>query len=85
MTPHFLVVKITNQNPQSTKIKTNALKISSATVTCTSEEKDSMKTQVTSMKSAITSVATALTAIQEQIESEDCPECKLIFPPDISN
>ena len=83
MTPHFLVVKITNQNPQSTKITTFALKISSATVTCTSAEKETMKAQVTSMESAIASVATVLSAIQEQIESRNSPECLLIFQTDI--
>ena len=62
-------MRITNQNPQSPKITVYATRISSATVTCTTEEKESMKAEVTSMESAIASVATVLTAIQEQIES----------------
>ena len=61
---------ITNQNPQSTKITLYAKKISTATVTCTTEEKESMKAEVSSMESAIASVSTVLTAIQEQIESK---------------
>merc|ERR550519_1132756 len=36
------IVKIVEQNPQSTKISTYAKKISSATVTCTAAEKTSM-------------------------------------------
>jgi len=63
------IVKITNQNPQSTKITTYAKKISSATVTCTTAEKASLLTEVTSMETAITSVTTVLVAIQEQIET----------------
>ena len=70
MTPYFLVVMITNQNPQSTKITLYAKKISTATVTCTTEEKESMKAEVSSMESAIASVSTVLAAIQEQIESK---------------
>merc|ERR1712079_744658 len=53
------IVKIVEQNPQSTKISTYAKKISQATVTCTAAEKTSMAAQVTSM----------VTAIQEQIET----------------
>merc|ERR1711936_203507 len=56
------IVKIVEQNPQSTKISTYAKKISSATVTCTAA-------QVTSMETAIVSVSVVLTAIQEQIET----------------
>ena len=63
-------MKITNQNPQSKKITTYAKKISTATVTCTTDEKALMKAEVTSMESAIASVSTVLTAIQEQIESK---------------
>merc|ERR1719278_192353 len=64
------IVKITEQNPQSTKITTYSKKISSATVTCTTEEKASMAAQVTSLESAIVSVNVVLVAIQEQIESK---------------
>merc|ERR1712176_1459383 len=49
------IVKITNQNPQSTKITTYAKKISTATVT--------------SMETAIVSVTTVLVTIQEQIQT----------------
>merc|ERR1711936_472540 len=63
------IVKITEQNPQSTKITTYSKKISSATVTCTTEEKATMAAQVTSMESAIVSVNVVLVAIQEQIET----------------
>jgi len=63
------IVKITNQNPQSPKISTYAVKISSATVTCTTTEKASLLTEVTSMETAIASVSIVLTAIQEQIET----------------
>merc|ERR1711936_1432316 len=63
------IVKIVEQNPQSTKISTYAKKISSATVTCTAAEKTSMAAQVTSMETAIVSVSVVLTAIQEQIET----------------
>ena len=70
MTPNFLVVKITNQNPQSTKITTYAKKISTSTVTCTTAEKALLLTEVTSMESAIDSISVVLVAIQEQIESK---------------
>merc|ERR1711936_515704 len=63
------IVKIVEQNPQSTKISTYAKKISSATVTCTAAEKTSVAAQVTSMETAIVSVSVVLTAIQEQIET----------------
>merc|ERR1711936_390196 len=63
------IVKIVEQNPQSTKISTYAKKISQATVTCTAAEKTSMAAQVTSMETAIVSVSVVLTAIQEQIET----------------
>merc|ERR1712073_256536 len=63
------IVKIVEQNPQSTKISTYAKKISSATVTCTAAEKTAMAAQVTSMETAIVSVSVVLTAIQEQIET----------------
>merc|ERR1719384_1281249 len=63
------IVKITDQNPQSTKITTYANKIISASVTCTSEEKASLLTEVTSMETAIVSVTTVLVTIQEQIET----------------
>jgi len=64
-----IIVKIVSQNPQSTKIAVYAKEIASATVTCTSAEKESMASSVSSMESAITSVSTVLTAIQEQIET----------------
>jgi len=64
-----IIVKIVSQNPQSTKIAVYAKEISSATVTCTADEKASMASSVSSMESAITSVSTVLTAIQEQIET----------------
>merc|ERR1711874_139816 len=63
------IVKIVEQNPQSTKISTYAKKISSATVTCTAAEKTSMAARVTSMETAIVSVSVVLTAIQERIET----------------
>merc|ERR1712038_961868 len=63
------IVKITNQNPQSTKITTYAKKISTATVTCTAAEKTSLLTEVTSMETAIVSVTTVLVTIQEQIQT----------------
>merc|ERR1711874_935395 len=56
------IVKITNQNPQSTKITTY-------TVTYTAAEKTSLLTEVTSMETAIVSVTTVLVTIQEQIQT----------------
>merc|ERR550539_1045649 len=63
------IVRITNQNPQSTKITTYAKQISTASVTCTTTEKASLLSEVTSMEAAIESVTTVLVAIQEQIET----------------
>merc|ERR1719225_1247809 len=63
------IVKITEQNPQSTKITTYAKKISSATVTCTTAEKASLLTEVTSMETAIASVTVVLVEIQQQIQT----------------
>ena len=77
-------MKITNQNPQSKKITTYAKKISTATVTCTTDEKALMKAEVTSMESAIASVSTVLTAIQEQIESKTSPHQFIKYPQEIS-
>merc|ERR1719219_1733804 len=53
------IVKITDQNPQSTKITTYSKKISSSTVTCTTAEKALLQAEVTSMETAIVSVTSA--------------------------
>ena len=66
----FLVVKITEDFPQSKQITTYAKKISTSTVTCTTAEKALLLTEVTSMESAIATVTVSLVAIQEQIESK---------------
>merc|ERR1711981_686822 len=63
------IVKITTEFPQSPKITTYAKKISSTTVTCTTEEKTSLQAEVTAMESAIESISVVLIAIQEQIET----------------
>jgi len=63
------ISKISMTFPQSPMITTYAKKISSSTVTCTTEQKTSLIAEVTAMETAIARVKSVLATIQEEIQT----------------